>query len=85
MVGELTAVTLPESSVDAGRRHAAGADSECVGDRAGQGMAHTHLPGLSASGVYPQVSAAVDGTASVAAEPVREEVGGPSLDGAPEV
>ena len=78
-------MALPESCVDAGGRHAARANVERMGDRAGQRMAHAHLPRRSTSRRHAQVAAAVDGAAPVALEPRHEKVSRPSLGRAPQV
>jgi hypothetical protein len=85
VVGEVALRALPQPRVDAGGRHAPGTDAERVRDRAGQRMAHAHLPRRPAPGRHAQVAAAVDGAAPVARKPCNDKVGRPSLDRPPEV
>ncbi len=69
-MGEGAVAALPKSRVDAGRGDAAEADVERSGDRAGQRMAHAHLPGRSTPCRHAQVAATVDCTPPVALEPL---------------
>jgi len=85
VVGEVAAITPPQSGVDARGRYTARTNMERMGDRAGQRMAHAHLPRRPPVRYHAQVSAAVDGAAPVALEPLRENVGRPSLDRATQV
>ena len=79
VVGEGAVLAAPQTPVDARGRHAARTDVERVGDRAGEGMAHAHLPRRSAAGRQAQVAATVHGAAPVPLEPGREDVGRPSF------